>query len=193
MNDDYHELWPWIDAVNKRGISGLYTRDCGNAISEDLQLSSWMDAVEAKGERVTEPSRNPKDPPDFWVKLDGNRIGVEVTELVDQEFLSHNEKSPEAPWDTSHGVGFERSFWTEEKFAERVGVCIRKKGDKYTRNRKNIDVLAIVCGECGLYERDVQNWLPNVTFPKFQCIGRVDLVLNYRAGALGYHPVFWLT
>lgn len=65
--------------------------------------------------------RNNDDPPDFVVELNEKQIGVEVTELVNKEFLRYNEENPQKPLNAYVvGDGFEMTQWNLQVFKERL-------------------------------------------------------------------------
>ena len=195
-----------VDLMNTRGHASSLARET----PADLRLlewsivMDWIDALQAERQLELEgpqlelegPHSNPNDPPDCWVEYRGNRIGVEVVELVKDEILAAVARARKdgRRITSHHSPLFQSAIWSKEQFLAKLTSLMEKKDQKYQRNCHEIDVLLVATGEPYLSASDVSDWLTDLEGCTLRAIKSVYLMLDYQPGyPTGHHPIFFVS
>ena len=113
------------------------------------------------------------DPPDFLLDCEGELLSLEMVELIDFEAFRRSqrlrEKDPAKAW-----LGQQ---WNAEKYASAIRSLVKKKEDRYRRQKRSFDVLLIYTDEPWLASNDMDLWnhkigeLPIVQFGGLYVMG----------------------
>ena len=119
-----------------------------------------------------------QDPPDCLVVAGSSRIGVEVTELVDQDFLEAVIRANRLGIDV-----YDWAPWTEERFLEMLGARIAAKRAPASVSGGPYDeyLLLVHTGEPGLDIGHAEAWLGRARAFPAGMLARAYLLF-------GYHP-----
>ncbi|WP_340161170.1 hypothetical protein [uncultured Hoeflea sp.] len=191
--DDSDDLNRWVGIMNKaHGYGGVFNHETP-ADKVTVELSTcreWCESIATEfGLSVGEPEHNPNDPPDCFVTVDGQRLDVELIQLVEAEHKQRatNDETPHA------GQLFLDMQWSKERLISRLNDVLKKKGDKYERKGKRIDVLLIHTAETWLNSTQAGEWLADVVMERHPNIASVFLLFEYEPGqGMQRWPVFWL-
>lgn len=193
--EDFSDLVPWIEKINRRGHAGLFAQE-GREDRRIVELSAaeeWSRATFAKyGISARNIRSNPDDPPDCFADVVGKTISIEMTELIDGQILARiKHKSRQGQSVTSGGGSlFADAQWTKERLATGLAELIQNKATKLKKHP--VDCLVIYSGEPWLSAPDVENWLSTLTFKKPATISAAYLLLEYSPGYSNQWPVFRL-
>jgi hypothetical protein len=160
----YASFHQWHDRqVMERGI----VTDLLGSIPEEFRMTCASVASLAQ------------DPPDCLVESDGVRIGVEVTELVDQAFLEAVVIATRAG-----ATIYDWASWDRDKFVAQLRSRISAKARPSVVFGGPFDeyVLLIHTAEPGLAVPDVQEWLRELAPIPAGVITRGFLLFDYRPG-----------
>lgn len=127
--------------------------------------------------QVVQPNR--PDPPDcIIVDRAKGKVGVEVTELVDQKAI---ERDASRPRETQ---GSEWPVWDQGTFVDVLGRQIESKGNGRPHGGPFGEyVLLVHTDEPGLRPVDVSRWLEGVTLGPRGMIDRAFLLFSYMPGS----------
>lgn len=142
------------------------------------------DAFAAAGlpvEKLT--SRGNEDPPDCEAILYGRRVGIELTELVDQEAIEKFKKTKFA---------YDWAEWTRDEFIGRLRQCIERKDSVASVKGGPYDdyYLIIYSDEWTVASQNIEEELRGMSFPT-RLITHALLLLSYDPRTKSY-PVFQL-
>lgn len=179
---DTEEEKEFIDRIKQAIARGRgYADHFGWPPNRDLEewgvVDTFCEAQKAKNQlfliRSSVKSRGRgNDPPDCEAQdFQGNRIGIEVTELVDPTAIEALKQK---------GV-YEWAEWDREKIIRAITERLDAK-DKVERIKGGpyaTYVVIIHTDEPSLNVRDVSNLLKDTHFPKRKRIGRAFLLLSY--------------
>lgn len=187
----------WARLMNSRGHSSLFAKETeeDQAVIERATAEEWCAAVRDKyGLEVKHVVSNQdfKGVPDCFAYADGRKISIELTELVDGEFLDEIKASRRAGYNFSPFAesGFSRSQWDARRFSTHLERRIADKA-KYARRGILVDVLIIHTDEPWLYPGDVEAWLPQSGLKPVECIASAYLLMTHVPGIRAW-PVFRL-
>ena len=146
------------------------------------------------GIEITEIDSNSDDPPDCFAKRAGEKIGIEVTELVKSDILkciaeSRLDRRKKKPYPPGEQLLDEQ--WTQEEFTKKVGELIAQKDGKAKGKGTIFDVLLIYTDEGDLPPELLESWLSNEKFSATN-IKEVFLLRSYWPGYREYAPLFKL-
>ena len=155
---------------------------------EELELArDFARSAKAEFGLILKTFRSGDDPPDVTAKLDGKKIGIEVTRLLDQEFLNKNVKR------SSQHISTTRAFiWSANTFETKVNDILDSKGSNYQNRSIEIDILLIHSDELWLNPRDVKDWIGNMSFQRRCSINSAYLTLFRDPTYSKLSPVFRL-
>lgn len=191
---DPDPLRHWLELMNKaHGYAGQFNYARGTTDKPIVEISTaaeWCRSVaEESGLEVGEPSHNPADPPDCWVEVAGQRLGVELVQMVDD---GHKRRAMagESPWT---GELFFDMQWTQERLATKLRSIVQDKGDRYAHKGVHIDALVIYTDEPWLEVDQAKAWLAEIEIAPHPSIAAVFLMFSYRPGTGFKHwPVLLL-
>lgn len=192
MNDPYEDVLGRLIRLGNRhhGYDPTFGQeDAADRRFVELNTAiEWRRSIAAEfGFEVGIPEHNPDDPPDCHVIVGGERLGVELMQLIDQEHMRRASKG-ETPYD---GQLFSDMLWTKERFGAKLNQMVRQKGTKYDACGQLIDVLLIYTSERWLYPSEVQEWLADIDVAQYSSIRNVFLLFEYEPGGGVQHwPVF---
>lgn len=183
----------WTKIMDKtHGYGGVFNRNTQDdkTIVELGTVQEWQESVAAEFDFiVSAPRINYNDPPDCYVEFEGQNIGVELVQLIDQNHKLRADKG-ESPY---AGQLYTDMQWSKERFESKVEELIRKKGEKYKKRNICIDVLLIHAAEPWLHSPQVNEWLKAGEIREHESISSVFLLLDYEPGrGTERWPVFWL-
>jgi hypothetical protein len=168
---------------NNRPHAGYYTWKSDRGLAEAGVMDEFMADLESNGRAsFKDPMHRGEgnDPPDCEVQLDGNLIGVELTELVD-------EASAKA---ADLGQYYQDKLWTNEELAADLQARITRKGNGAPKGGPYAGyALVIYTDENGISVEQAQEIVARFTFSNRGCITRAFLMLSYINGT---NPVFEL-
>lgn len=190
-NDDRAEIAAKMKAAleNRRGYADFFGWSTNRNLEELNVLESLAESMKAEGTLFFESLKvrgRTKDPPDCE-SLDarGQRVAIEVTELVDGSAIKASKAGNVDDW----------AEWTKDHFLASVGKLITKKDAKYLGLKdppyNGGYVLVIFSDEPMLMRTNVTEFLKGHTFENPKHLGRIILLLSYDPG-LGRCPYFEL-
>ncbi|TSD87387.1 hypothetical protein FFK22_017985 [Mycobacterium sp. KBS0706] len=196
-SDEVDQLRQWINRWIKignraHGYAGVFNyENADDKVTVELNTArEWCRSIVAEfGLTVGDPERNHDDPPDCYVSVGGQRLGVELVQLIESEHKRRAAKN-----ETPHaGQLFHDMQWSKPRLASKLNEVIQKKGNKYEKNGKSIDVLLIHCAEPWLSSGQVRDWLADIQMGPHPNIASTFLLLDYEPGRnVEYWPVFRL-
>ncbi len=191
--NDSEELARWADIRNKtNGYGGVfnYQTAADKVVVEISTAREWCRSIAAEfGWTVGEPEHNADDPPDCYVSVDGQNLGVELRQLVEREHKQRaaNGETPYA------GQLFLDAQWSKDRLVSKLIEAIQEKGRKCERRGKTVDVLLIHTDEPWLTSRQARKWLRDAQIDPHPSIASAFLLFNYEPGRGTQHwPVLWL-
>jgi hypothetical protein len=191
--DDLAGLNRWVEIMNKgHGYGGIFNHqtDADKRIVELSTCREWCSSMAAEFSLVVgEPELSPIDPPDCWVKIEGRVLGVELVQLVE---LKHKKRAAkgESPYS---GKLFQDMQWSKERFSSRLNEELKKKGGKYAKVGKCVDVLLVHTAEPWLTSIDAGKYLAEIQIEPQSNIASAFLLFDYEPGRESRRwPVFWL-
>lgn len=191
------------EADEKRGHAGFYAvpkddpelgekRGHWREIQESGCVQDFTKSLSAEfGIEISEIDSNPDDPPDCFAKREGEKIGIEVTELVKSEILSQVAQSQKGIRDYSPWEQLLDEEWTRAEFTKRVEELITQKDGKAKNKGLIFDLLFIYTDEGGLPPERLEDWLSNQKFSATN-IKEVFLLRSYWPDYREYAPIFKL-
>lgn len=145
-----------------------------NLLRESLERSgeSFFSGVESRG--------RPNDPPDCEaLDTDGNRVAIEITELVD----------PDAIQAFKQGAVYAWSDWTKERFLAALSERIATKGERHNKLKGGPYkgyVIIIFTDEPMLTIEAVKEFLKGHAFGRPHGVTRAFLLLSYDPSTENY-------
>ncbi len=181
-SDGNDRLYRWVRIVNKgSGYAGIFnyeTSDDKRRV-ETFTIEEWRSSMAAEfGVQVDAPQMNPNDPPDFFVSVRGEKLNVELVQLVEQEHKKRAMKG-ETPF---AGQLFLDMQWSRERLLSKLRQLIFKKGEKYQKAELGIDVLLIHTGETWLSSNEAGTWISGEKIEPHPSIRSVYLLFSYEPG-----------
>jgi hypothetical protein len=188
----------WVKHLNARGHAGRgHTTHQTQQIVEFSILGDWQTAVaESLGWEVSDLTINPADPPDAFATIEGRRVSIELTELVDGRLLSdlrHASRVSGIRMTSLQGDALMRSQWTQERFRSALGQRIEAKQKRYDKRNLTIGVLVIFTDEPWLSRLQVAEWLKDWPPPATPNLNAIHLLMGYEPGYSSGYPVFELS
>ncbi|MGE5305420.1 MAG: hypothetical protein ACM3TN_19090 [Alphaproteobacteria bacterium] len=192
--DEMDEFRRWVEVFNKtHGYGSVFNYETA-ADKVIVQLGSAREfcksiATELGLTTVGEPEHNPNDPPDCYIFVEEQRLGVELVQLIDSEHKRRAAKG-ETPY---AGQLFLDMQWSRDRLISKLNGMIQTKGTKYERAGMSIDVLLIHTAETWLNSNQVREWLADVQIKPHPNFASAFLLLEYEPGKNAQHwPVFLL-
>jgi hypothetical protein len=191
--DDTDDLSRWGEIMNKaHGYGGVFNYETADdkAIVELSTAREWCESIAAEFSlTVGEPEHNPDDPPDCYVTVEGQRLGVELVQLVEPEHKRRAAKD-ETPY---AGQLFQDMQWSKERLVLKLNEVVQKKGNKYKLRGARIDVLLVHTAETWLSSSQAREWLADVQIKPHPNIASAYLLFEYEPGRDVQHwPVIGL-
>ena len=176
--------------------------------SEVEMVREWAEEMRKLGHTVPidDIKRNINDPPDVFAVLDGAKIGIEVTLLIEEgEIAVYNERlrflqrqSPDAM------LPFEGGMWTQDMFEHKLRELVKKKDNRlrnFERERAKgesqqscefrLHRRILLIFTCELHLQDTaENYLRNIEVPQPACFDDVYVMRDYHTdGYNGHYPI----
>ena len=170
-----------VDRNRKRGYATFWhTDNKSQGLMEVDAVRDWAKEMNQRGHSIPTSTvkRNRDDPPDVFAEMDGEKIGVEVIELVDEGAIR---KYPEIPWLEEPGPHFLEQLaslprpplfvvWGLDDFQKRLNEIVLDKEEKArkkdTRDDKDRSLskqfLLIVTDEPCLDEATLSGYLATI-------------------------------
>lgn len=154
------------------------------------------------GHGIGKIRKNPEVYPDCLAELNGGKIGVEVTELVDQDTikayqevgkLQKSGKFKELdPSERLNLLDRMDPEWPLDKFRERLAERVSDKDKRSRDGSLDRQFLLIVTDEPDLDEATLEGHMASIVFPRPNNFDGVYVMASYvpNAGGDGYYPVF---
>lgn len=150
------------------------------------------------GHEIGDIRKNPDLYPDCLAEMNGGKIGVEVTELVDQDAikayqevrkLQESGRLKEVDPDLLDRMDPE---WPLDKFQERLAERVSDKDKRSRDGSLDRQFLLIVTDEPDLDEATLAGHMAAIEFPRPNNFDGVYVMASYvpNAGGEGYYPVF---
>ena len=178
------------EARNKaRGYADFFGWGTDRDIEEWGVVTSLAESLESENKNIfTSLKRRgrPNDPPDCEARdNDGNRIAVEVTELVDGEAIKAYKS----------GAVYEWADWDKNKFTTSVELLISRKDSRYPELKEppydGGYFVVIFTDEPMLDRSTVESYLEGFKFKKPENLTKAFLLVSYDTG-LGKCPHYEL-
>lgn len=179
-----------IEARNKsRGYADFFGWGSDRDIEEWGVVNSLAESFEKEGKKIfTSLKRRgrPNDPPDCEA-LDnqGNRIAIEVTELVDEKAIKAYKS----------GAVYQCADWPKSKFIALLELLLSRKDSKYAELKQppysGGYFVVIFTDETMLDRLTVESYLQGHKFNTPRSITRAFLLLSYDPG-VGCYPYYEL-
>lgn len=177
MSTEPEEWEEFIDAIkaNMRQHAGYFAWPTDRTVEEIGVVQSLYESLEKYGEIFFHTYRSRgenNDPPDCEALTDeGERIALEVTELVDGESVAATKRKDDLPWE----------LWTHSEAYELIQARIRKKdsplvvkGGPYSQY-----VLIIYCDEPRMLDYDLIEHIRTCEFGPTKLLDRVFFLMSY--------------
>lgn len=122
------------------------------------------------------------DPPDIVLERDdGTRVGMEITELVNQEVIEKDIKK-----DPTYVEGY--LSWDREKTIRNISLIIRKKDVLCERavNKYEEIILLIHTDEPRLDSETLKSYIRDVDWPATKSVKKVYILIAYEPAMKGY-------
>lgn len=181
MSED-QVLKRWASLMNARGIAGLGARETAEEkqIVERGILQDFIATIEQAAKvRVSDVADAEPPEPDFKANVNGHRLHIELTELIDPELVREAKRIRRTPDHPLNGeaLAFDTSF---DWFSTILGSAIRKKDERYAGRDVKIDVLLVWNEAEQLGIEDTDTWLKAFQLPVLQNIHSVYLQSWYH-------------
>jgi hypothetical protein len=191
--DDDGSLEYWVNIMNMaHGYGAPFNHKTAEdkAIVELATCRQWCESITAEfGLTVGEPVHNPSDPPDCYVNIEGQRLGVELVQLVEPEHKRRASKG-ESPYG---GQLFMDMLWSKERLESRLNGVLTKKATNYEKNGHTVDALIIHTAETWLNSTQAGEYLELIELQTHPNVLSAFLLFDYEPGGKSRHwPVFWL-
>ncbi len=165
-------------------------------------VRDWAEEMNRRGCHVDiDTIRKNDDPyPDCLAEMDGEKIGVEVVELVDENAIKEHPELP--PYEEPEQFMRESSKlpipmspeWPPDKFQRRLDRIVRKKDKRVKDGSLSKQFLLIVTDEPRLDETTLSKYLKTTKLQQPQHFDGVYLGMSYMPDSAGKgrgsHPVF---
>ena len=161
--------------------------------------SDWAEEMNSQGHQIDTDTirKNPEIYPDCLTEMDGEKIGIEVTELVDTNGIKEHPDNPRYGGPEQ----FLREFaiplprlWSSDKLEKELVAIVRRKDEKGKSNSLSKQFLLIVTDEPGLDEAILSECLKAITLQQPRHFDGVYVMMSYvpnPAGkGRGHHSVF---
>lgn len=194
--DPKKTIYRFIEEINARGNAGIFANEGAEAQlrAERIQLGMWLQASSRKfGLDVKDWKRPSADPPDFRVLIDENWQSLELTELVDGDFLARAKfgRENDLSYTAYAGEGFQDSQWAKVKFLNVLRKLVDRKLKRYASKNVQIDYLVICTAEAWLNSKDVESWLASYEPPECKgLIREIHFVMDYEPGCPTNYPIY---
>lgn len=160
-----------------RGYADFFSWASNRDVEESGVISALVESMAVDGVSFYENVKSrcrPNDPPDCeGINVRGERVAIEVTELVDGEAIRA----------FKDGRVYEWAEWTQEKFMTSLGQRIDAKDGRYPFLKdppyEGGYVVVVYTDEPELRYSTVMEYLTGHSIPKPKYISRVMLVLSY--------------
>ena len=181
---DMDEVGRWLikAAKQNRGYAAYFDFP-DKRVKEEALARLLANALMEKGhipKRQTSVISRKDDPPDCEIIVqDGERIGVEITELVDQEAIEEFKRSGDSL--TNH------SEWSNAKFVDRVSKIVKRKDDPHRVNGGPYDryILLLHTDEAELNAEQVEKMAESLSINTLT-IDEVWILVSYDPNRNGY-------
>ncbi len=177
--DDEAEILAKMRAARQRSrdYADFFAWVIDRDVEESGVISSLVESMTSSGINFysnIRSRRRPNDPPDCEaVDLDGNRVAIEVTELVDGDAIRAFKEGRVYDW----------ADWTREEFLLSLAERIAAKDKRYPYLKEppyNGGYVVVVHSDEPMLSRTtVEDYLESYSIPKPVHITRVILVLSY--------------
>jgi hypothetical protein len=178
----------WANLMTARGHAAVFARNNrrDKRIVERSVIQEWVEAVEAVEQLpVTGITEGPENEfPDFYVKIGGQRISIELTELLHSRAVLKSA--------AKQNLRSEDVQWTAGHFRMRVQECARSKSSKLASSHRGCDVLILHTDEPWLLPHNVERWLAEESIQPLEAIRTAYLIMTYVPGWSGHWPIFRL-
>ncbi|MGO4914671.1 hypothetical protein [Pseudogemmobacter sp. W21_MBD1_M6] len=190
--DDSDDFTRLAKVMNKsHGYGGVFNYETPDdkSMVELHTAEEWCESSRVEfGLAIGIPETNCEDPPDCYVEIEGQRLGVELVQLIEREHKSRASKD-ESPF---HGRLFMDMQWSRDRFGAALNEIIKTKGDNYKRREISVDVLVIHTAEPWLTSGQARDWLKDVEVQVHSNILNAFLLFDYEPGDVPHWPVFHL-
>jgi predicted TIM-barrel fold metal-dependent hydrolase len=202
MKDPYEKF---IRQMNLRGNSTVFAADDKETqkLVEEQVARMWAEAIELDFDTSVKDLRlhesRADEPPDAYCTVNGKDTSLELTELVDGQFLARakarNIKLDPADSNkrlaASSSEGFRQTQWDKGRFLEALNSRFQKKVELYQKRGLSFDVLVIYTGEFWLSPAEVDVWLSDSSFDSKGVFRECYLLFDYRPNfASDRYPMF---
>ncbi|MDE2715582.1 MAG: hypothetical protein OXI33_01015 [Chloroflexota bacterium] len=182
----------------KRGHATYWHAD--NNSQDPMEVGAtldWTEEMNERGWKIDTIRKNSETYPDCIAEMDGEKIGVEVTELVDENAIKRHPGNPryEGP------VQFMRKFpqppppeWPFEKFERHLQERVRHKDVRVKDGSLSKQFLLVVTDEPWLDEATLAEHLKTIKLQRPRHFDGVFVMTSYvpdpagRGG--GHYPIF---
>ncbi|NRB20460.1 MAG: hypothetical protein HRU33_23745 [Rhodobacteraceae bacterium] len=186
----------WAGKMNNRGHATTFGRgstEQDKRIIEASVLAEWVRSASSElSLNITDAALLQNDPPDAKATVNGLHKTIELTELVDGDFIADVKRSRnKGKHRSAFSVrDFSRVQWDRERFFTELNNLISKKDKKYSAQEVPIDILIVYSDEPWLTPEEVSIWMQPNKKPRLTSIGTVHVLLTYSPGYREYWPIF---
>ncbi len=188
------------DSHRKRGHATYW--HAANECQGPMEVGAVMDWAEQMNKRgcqidIDTIKKNPDTYPDCIAKMDGEQIGVEVTELVDGNAIRCHPENPQYEGPEQFVREFQQPMppkWSREKFEQCLSerVCRKDKGVKCGSLAKQF--LLVVTDEPWLDQATLADYLRTIKLQPPRNFDGVYVMMSHvpnpTGRGRGHHPVF---
>lgn len=180
--EDWEEFVELV-RLNHRPHAGYFTWEKNSSIEEHGALQALAESLQHNGEQLWKSSwcrEVGEDPPDCEAEgLNGDRIAIEVTELVDGDSAAAARVGKPIPWEP----------WGTQRLINEIEKRIQRKDNPATVHGGPYDhyVLLIYCDERRVLDYGLIEALRSHLFSKTKLITKIIFLMSYLPWE-GYCP-----
>ena len=161
----------------------------------------WAEEMNRRGYQINIHTirKNPETYPDCLAEMDGEKIGIEVTELVDEDAIDEPPKIPplvELVEPRPHALDKLPQpmplEWSSDKFERSLNKIVQRKDERVKDSSLSKQFLLIVTCEPSLDEATLSEYLKTIKLQRPQNFDGVYIMGSYvpDPDGEGHYPVF---
>ncbi len=182
------------ETMNRRGHATTFARDNKLITKERIEFSvatEWANSMrETFDVDISDVQHAHAAHPDCFAYYKGERLNLELTELVRQNILATLAKKNKGAVTEFQYSSFEEGRWLAEEFLNEIGRILDSKSQKYLVAGMNVDALIIYTDENWLHPQSVRGWLDKATIGPRANIRNAYLLTTYVPGYADGWPIF---
>ena len=184
MTEEERELLEYTKRTRYRNLRRGHANywNAGNESQSWMEIGAtrdWAKEMNKRGWQINIATirKNPEPYPDCLAEMGGQKIGVEVTEMVDRKAIE--EQNPMPPWPSA-------------KFREYLNERVQEKDERVRDSSLSKQFLLIVTDETYLNEATLSDYLKTFELQQPRHFDGIYVMMSYipNPSGQGCHPVF---